>query len=193
MNDDPHLDDPSLDNPSFDETRRTTVKRGPSALLFVAGLIGLTVMIAVATSGSSTEERPGLTDIEFTTLDGGTGTLDDYAGQPMMVNFFAGWCPPCRAELPDIEQVHRDLGDDITILGVSRDNTESAWKGLLVEYGLTYPTVFEGIDGRLFEAAGGFSMPTTVFISPDGEIVHTAMGLQSESSLRELIDIHLME
>lgn len=160
--------------------------------LALAALVGLAILVAVFTSGSSSDAA-GFDEIVLTTPDGDSTTLAAYAGKPMVVNFFAAWCPPCRAELPDIEQIHGEFGDQVTIIGVSRDNTENAWKSVVAENSLTYPTLFEGIDGTLFETIGGVNMPTTLFISADGEVVHTAIGLQDDDSLRSLIDEHLLE
>jgi thiol-disulfide isomerase/thioredoxin len=158
----------------------------------IAALVGLSILVAVLTSGSSSEAF-GFDEILLTTPEGDSTTLEAYSGKPMVVNFFAAWCPPCRAELPDIERIHGEFGDQVTIIGVSRDNTENAWKSLIAENSLTYPTLFEGIDGTLFESVGGVSMPTTLFVSADGEIVHSAIGLQDDESLRSLIDEHLLE
>jgi thiol-disulfide isomerase/thioredoxin len=163
--------------------------------LWLAIAVGAIAILGAVATGRSGEggSAPGLAQIELATPSGGTATLADFEGKPLVVNFFASWCPPCRAELPDLEKIHQEFGDQITILGVNRDSSQSAWKAVVADNGLTYPTVFEGIDGRLFEAAGGVNMPTTLFIGPDGRIVDRVAGLQTASDFRRLISENFAE
>ena len=124
--------------------------------------------------------------------DGSTTSLADYAGKPMVVNYFAAWCPPCRRELPDFEAVHLELGDEVAIVGVSRDNTTSAWLGLIESTGLTFDTLYEGNVVGSYEFVGGLAMPTTAFVSADGEIMHTFSGALTQKGLTDLINEHLL-
>ena len=107
-----------------------------------------------------------------------------------MVNYFAAWCAACRAELPDFEQVHREVRDDVTFLGVSRDNVTSSWLSQIDEFGLTYTTVFEGNIAGSFAFVNARAMPTTVFISADGTVEQVFSGPLNDTALLELIDEH---
>ena len=122
----------------------------------------------------------------FERFDGTAGTLADYRGRPVVVNFWASWCPPCVAEMPDFEAVHRQLGDRVAFVGVNLTDEPSAADALARRTGVTYDLARDA-DGRLFEAMGGFSMPTTFFVSAEGRIVDQHSGQLARSRLERLI------
>ncbi len=170
-------------------------------------LTTVVIVVAMATLGllalfSGTEDAvetataagdtSSLFDTAFTTSDGGSGSLSDYHGEPLVVNFFASWCPPCRAELPDFEAVHQELGDQVTFVGVNQDFTEETWRAFVAESQVTYDTVFQP-NSEIWNELGTGAMPTTAFISPDGEVVHLWAGLLTDDKLIELIDEHLVD
>lgn len=163
----------------------------PAAL--VATVLLFVLVAAACTSSSGGERSADILDLPLTDPAGEPTTLAAFTGKPMVVNFFASWCGPCKAELPDIEAVSKEYAADITIVGVSRDATESSWLSLVDEIGVTFPTVFEGQTGAMFEAVDGRFMPTTIFLDAEGQLVHSVAGLQTEDSLRELIDTELLD
>lgn len=168
--------------------------RLPTLLRFGVALVALTALLA-SCSGESTDaaEAPvDLSSIALTTPDGGTTTLAAFAGTPTIVNFFAAYCSPCRAEMPDLEAISLEFEGEIDVVGISRDLDESSWKGMVEETGVTFPTVFEGAAGTMFETVDGRFMPTTIFLDAEGQLVHTVAGLQTEDSLRELINSKLL-
>ncbi len=121
---------------------------------------------------------PGLTGVHalgFVTLDEEPAAFSGYAGCPLIVNFFASWCVPCVTEMPDFERFWNDHGTTVAVLGLAaNDRLEDAIE-TVAERGVTYPT---GLDeGELFIDFGGLGMPTTVFVSPEGEILETHSGL----------------
>ncbi len=144
-------------------------------------------LLAAACSGSGGPSAAAR-DIEFTMDDGTTATLHDFEGKPVVVNFFASWCPPCRAEMPDFEEVFQAKGNDIAFLGINQDNDETTWRSFVAGSTITFPTAFTG--GELFDAFEGIGMPTTVFVSADGEVLYTQTGALSKSGLEALILEH---
>jgi len=110
-----------------------------------------------------------------------TDVLD---GRPLVVNFFASWCAPCRAEMPDFAAVHGQVGDRVGFLGLAMQDTRDASAELVELTGVAYPW---GLDptGEIFAELGGFAMPTTVYVAADGEIVGTDSGAIDESQLRD--------
>jgi len=135
-------------------------------------------------------DEDGFRALPFTTEDGSTATLALYDGEPLVVNFFAAWCPPCRAELPDFQAVYEQRADDVTFVGVSHDFNEDSWRALINESGVTFDTVFQP-GQEIWTDVGGVGMPTTVFVNADGEVVDTHSGLLTAEQLNDLIDEHL--
>jgi thiol-disulfide isomerase/thioredoxin len=122
---------------------------------------------------------------EVEMADGTTVALTDVLdGRPLVLNFFASWCPPCRAEMPDFAAVHRDVGDRVGFLGLATADTRDAAAELIELTGVAYPW---GLDPTLevYAEFGGFQMPTTVYVTADGEIAGSDSGAISESQLRD--------
>lgn len=129
-------------------------------------------------------------DLEFQDLDGdGTGTLADFAGRPLVLNFFASYCAPCQAEMPDFEAVHQRVGDEVQFVGLAVADRKSLALELVDRTGVTYFTAADG-DAAIFTGVGGFNMPTTVFIDGDGNEVDRVTGAIDEDELAERITEH---
>lgn len=131
------------------------------------------------------EDRTGevAPDDEFPLLDGGLGTFADFAGTPVVVNFFASWCEPCRAELPDFAAVRAELGDEVTFVGVNVRDSEDDARRLLEETGVDF-VVARDPSGSLSEAFGVINMPSTFFLDAGGRIVSSRPGTLSADDLR---------
>lgn len=129
---------------------------------------------------------------EFEMFDGSTATLADWEGQPLVLNFWASWCPPCVGEMADaFEPAHQEYGDDIAFLGVNvQDNRELAMD-VVEETGVTYDLA-EDPDGRLFTEFGAFGMPVTVLVSADGEVLDTHGGPLTRDQLDAKINEFLI-
>lgn len=145
---------------------------------------------ADAPSGRDAAGRP-VPGHMFERFDGTAATLSDYRGRPLVVNFWASWCPPCVAEMPDFEAVHQQLGDQVAFLGVNLTDDPAAGDALARRTGVTYDLARDP-NGQLFEAMGGFSMPTTFLVSAEGRIVEQRNGQLSRSQLERLVDEKLL-
>ena len=111
----------------------------------------------------------------FVTLDEQPAAFSGYAGCPLIVNFFASWCVPCIIEMPDFERFWNEHGARVAVLGLAANDRLEDAIATVAERGVTYPT---GLDeGELFIDFGGLGMPTTVFVSPEGQILETHSGL----------------
>lgn len=132
-------------------------------------------------------------DVEFTDVDGSTGTIRDFveaAGTPVVVNFFASWCPPCVAEMPDFETVSQAAAGDVTFLGIAvQDRPEDAER-IVESTGISYDWTRD-ISGDIVGAAGVIQMPSTMFIGVDGTVEKVQGGALEVDRLRELIAEHL--
>lgn len=135
--------------------------------------------------------------VDFTLKDqyGNTHTLSEYKGKTVFLNFWATWCPPCKAEMPDIQKIYEEYqekGDDsLVILGIAAPNwgQEQSQEGItafLEEMGYTYPVVMD-TTGEMFMAYGISSFPTTFMIDKEGNVFGYASGQLSEDMMRSII------
>ena len=153
-------------------------------------MIALVAAIALFTVlfGGSTKTR-SFDQLAFVTVDGSTATLADHRGEPLVVNFFASWCAPCRAELPAIEKINQQAAGRVQVLGINSDLDQSTWRSFVAQTDITYPTVFQS-DQSIWTALDLSFMPSTVLINPDGTVAFKYTGLITEDKLRGLIDEH---
>lgn len=129
--------------------------------------------------------------MELSTLDGGTVSLDDFRGEPLVVNLLASWCAPCLAEMPAFERVHRDLADEVRFLGVNLQDPMEDGRAIVERTGVTYD-IARDPNGDLFAALGGTAMPTTVLVDPEGNVVEVFSGELSGDELAAKIDDALL-
>ena len=128
-----------------------------------------------------------LSDLTFDLFDGNTGTLADYEGTPLVVNFFASWCPPCVREMPEFQEVFERLDGRVAFLGLSQDQSPQDALALVETTGVTYDVGWD-LDLEVYGATGSIAMPTTAFVSSSGELLDTFAGALDTESLSELIE-----
>lgn len=122
----------------------------------------------------------------FTTFDGEEVALSSLRGTPVVVNFFASTCVPCIEEMPALEEVHQELGDQVTFLGLAmQDRPEDALE-LVERTGVTYRTA-QDKDASVITALGGTVLPTTVLLDAEGEVVALHNGELDAEVLRRLL------
>lgn len=119
-------------------------------------------------------------------------TLDtgELGGQPAVVNFWATWCTFCVEEMPDFEEVHLELADEVRFIGVNVEDREDRARILAAETGVSYELVVDD-DRSYYFAVLARGMPTTLFVDEDGRIAHRYAGPLDADDLRELIAEHL--
>jgi cytochrome c biogenesis protein CcmG, thiol:disulfide interchange protein DsbE len=128
--------------------------------------------------------------IELPRLGGeGTVSLDSFRGRPVVVNFFASWCGPCRKELPAFQAVSQRLGDKVAFLGVDHQDDRAGGLEMLRTAGVRYPAGYDP-EGRTAAAYGLFGMPTTLFFSADGRLLEKHTGELSRDQLERKIARH---
>lgn len=123
----------------------------------------------------------------FRTFAGDTVSLATYAGKPVVLNFWASWCPSCVAEMSAaFRPVQLELGNQITFVGMNIQDDRALAEQLLDETGVQWVSA-EDPDGELYVELGGIAMPFTVYISADGEILEKHNGPLTEGQLRDQI------
>lgn len=145
------------------------------------------------------ETESGLTPaIDFTLTDqyGNTHKLSDYKGKTVFLNFWATWCSPCRAEMPDIQKLYESAeteGEDaLVVLGVAAPNlgnekSEEEIKAFLEENGYTYPVLMD-TTGEVFMSYGVNAFPTTFMITREGEVFGYASGQLNEATMKSIVE-----
>ena len=152
-------------------------------------------------NGSEEEQRLVYPAPDFSLVDqyGNTHSLADYNGKVIFLNFWATWCGPCRQEMPDIQKLYEEFGEnteDVIILGIAnpkskehptnQDATEEEIVTFMNENGYTYPVVMDR-TGDIFSQYGISAFPTTFMIDAEGNIYGYVSGALTEDMMRSII------
>ena len=141
---------------------------------------------------SNSEAAPiTLPDFSFSTLDGQTARVSDFAGKPTLLGFWATWCPPCNSEAPELQKLYEKYGDQVNFVMVDsasdgRDTVEGTKKWLDAG-GYTYP-VYIDETGEAAYAAQIYYLPTMIVLDKDGNMLTAFSGALDEKSGTDLIE-----
>ena len=150
------------------------------------------------TGGLIPSPRPGFLAPDFTLdlLGGGQVTLSDLRGEVVMINLWASWCPPCRAEMPAIESVYEDnkaLGLQVLAVDMTYQDNESAAASFVQQYGLTFPILMDR-TGTMANRYQMRALPTTFFVDRQGVIADVVVGgPMNEALIRTKVEALLAE
>lgn len=153
----------------------------------LAGLLVAVVAFSAFGGSGTGSPRVEVAEGSFELFEGGEATFADFEGEPLVVNFWASWCPACVAELPEFQSVHEQLGDEVTFVGVANQDQRPASVQLAEEVGLTYQLA-DDPQGELFRSLDLIAMPSTLFIDAEGEILEVFGGQLDEAGLTERIE-----
>lgn len=166
-------------------------------LIFIGGIgwIWVSRLPADLTLAAASTEglAIGQTAPEFslTTLDGESFSLAALQGKPVVLNFWATWCGPCRRELPALQASAERYSDNVTIVGVDQAEDADIVQRYVDELGLTFPIPMD-TDGKVGEAYRVRGLPTTYFIDSEGVIQRIWAGEMNSITLAESI-VELLE
>ena len=176
--------------------RRIAGRPGRIALVAIvcAALVGVTVWQASSASHSNDSNhlvgRTGLPAPVFSlpnlVATGRTISLADFRGKPLVINFWASWCIPCRTEMQLLERAHRAAGGQVQFLGIDSNDTAGPAVAFLSQVHVTYP-VASNEGGTVANDYALFGLPTTVFISSGGLIVGRIIGQLHDGALRKAL------
>lgn len=140
------------------------------------------------------EQRTLAPDFTVTDKEGNEVKLSDFIGKPVVLNFWASWCAPCKSEMPDFEEAYGKYKESIHFLMVnltdgSQETIESA-SSYISEAGYTFPVYYD-TQSQAAMTYQVYSVPTSYFIDAEGNLVAWAQGMINSEQLQKGIDILL--
>ena len=179
-------------------------------LAFAVVIVGASVLynnlssrmeIGLATAPAETEgpeetraQASAAPDFTVYDLDGNAHKLTDFRGKPVILNFWASWCGPCKMEMPDLEKAYQEYGDQIQFMLVdltdgSQETVEKA-SAFIKEQGYTFPVFYDtAMEGAY--AYGVSGIPVTYFINAEGVFVAYYQGAMTADILQQGMDMLL--
>ena len=153
-------------------------------IVFIVLLVSLSVLSACSKKPVTESTLPS---VELKDLNGRTVNLADFKGKPLLINFWATWCGPCRIEIPMLNQFHRKYGKDLTIIGISTDDDpEAAIKEFIREVPIEYHNLIK--TAAVDQSFGGiWALPTSYFYDRQGNEVEKIIGLQTKDFFEKTI------
>ncbi len=171
---------------------------GARRILRMCGLLLLPALVlaVAACSGGATSDLPAAPDFDFTLYQGESElgaaalSISDLKGKPVVLNFWAGLCPPCRAEMPDFQTFYDENRDSLIVLGIdvgqfTNLGTQDDARSLLSDLGVSYPAGYTD-DNTIMRRYAVLGMPTTVFIDSGGGVFRTWGGLLTLETLNDV-------
>lgn len=151
--------------------------------LSAAMITGWAVWVMAGAALTLTQQTHiGMPDVTLTRLDGGNTQLTQLTGQPMVVNLWATWCPPCRREMPMLEAAQQRR-PGVTFVFVNQRQGRAAIHDYLRDQDLKLDNVLIDTRGSIAQMAGSRALPTTLFYDASGRLVNTHVGMLTSASL----------
>ncbi len=159
------------------KARRKKQQLDPNLIIVGAvGAIVVIIMLMFALREDSPSAAPPTSagnapDFTVPALDGGKLSLSDFRGQYVLVNFWASWCPPCKAEMPELHAYYNTYQNQgFTLLAINVNDDPNSARAFIEANGFTFPVGLDS-NGRVFGSYGGSALPTSFLIDPKGDLV----------------------
>lgn len=149
-------------------------------------IIGIIFLMISLVSFSNNAKAP---DFNLKDQYGVTHSLENYKGKVIFLNFWATWCPPCKKEMPDVESIYKEYGEnkkDVIILGVNSEK-ENEVKKFLKDKGYTFPTVIDE-NSEVMRKYFIQAFPTSFVIDKEGNVYGYVMGGLTKEQIRQVIE-----
>ena len=138
-------------------------------------------------STDATQAASALQDFTVFDINSNAVKLSDYLGKPIVLNFWASWCGPCKSEMPAFQKAYEELGDQIQFLMVNVGELMDDAEAFLATTDYTFPVLFD-VNGEAAYIYQLSAIPASFFISADGKLVDSHVGSMSESDLLAAIE-----
>jgi peroxiredoxin len=162
-----------------------------SRILVILLLVVLSAFSSAQQAGKGLTKLPEIIqapDFLLTDLDGNQHRLSDYRGKVVIINFWATWCPPCRAEMPSMQRAWEQLEKEgILMLGINVGEDEEIIFQFTANYPVEFPLLMD-LDSKVINQWPVNGLPTTFVVDPKGEIVYRAIGGREWDDL-QLLDL----
>jgi len=135
--------------------------------------------------GSQAGQKP--VDFTLTDLEGRSVSLASLKGKAVFLNFWATWCGPCVAEMPDIERIHQTLGTQIVVVGINLGEPVAQVRAFVQANGFTW-TFLQDTTDQVGSAYGVSAIPTSIFVNSQGVITSRQVGMMSYNSMVQLAE-----
>lgn len=181
--------------PKLEVAGSTPVVRFSVSLRSVIAVLGVLAVVGLLVFGLASKGSSGLAvgdpvpTAPMPKLEGdGSQSLAEYRGRWVLVNFWASWCPPCRAEAPALEEFHRRLqGPGFTVLGIDSRDLSDDGRAFVRRYGLSYPQLRDA-DGDVSQDYGTTGLPESYLVDPQGKVRLHSVGEVDEEYLRDEVE-----
>ena len=162
-------------------------------LLALVLTLALLTSAALATQLSPVAEGQEASDFEVTLTDGTTFKLSDQRGKAVLVNLWATWCPPCVAEMPDLQKLSEDYAEELVVLGINVGDTAEDAAAFMEENGYTYPMYVDADYTLALSMFPSPYIPFTVVIDPNGIVttLHSGGGEDMYNVFKGYVDAAL--
>ena len=127
-------------------------------------------------------------DFTLEALDGREVSLSDFQGKVVLINFWATWCAPCRAEIPDLQTAYETRQNDgFVVLGVNVEESRATVEPFVAEFGMTYPVLFDE-TGQLLKLYRAIGLPMSILVDEEGLIQARHIGYLTEGQLEDYLE-----
>lgn len=175
----------------MDVAARPSRRWARSAIFLLPALaFFLLLVVAVMRAGGSPQVGDAAPPFTAPYLEGdGELTSGDLSGQPVVLNFWASWCGPCKDEAPMLKRAEREYGDDVRIIGVNAKDARTDAVAFVDSEELGSLTHIRDENGDMYEDYGLTGQPETFFIDDEGKIVEHVNGPLSQDAFFSLLDV----
>ncbi|MBN1122581.1 MAG: TlpA family protein disulfide reductase [Anaerolineae bacterium] len=152
-------------------------------LLVVGGIAAVLIILVIVVLSKDGDQANQPEEVDITLISGEIVNLADYRGQVVVINFWATWCPPCRAEMPELDVYYRDhQSDGLVMLAVNSGEAPAAAQAYFQDFGFVIPVGID-YDGSLSNHFGVTGLPVTIVIDAEGTIHYRHTGMITRDTL----------